>query len=210
MVVYALAFLTGICLFQYQTALLPLWSLVATGFIATVLYFFQLTRGLSILMAGFLWSGIYATVILSNSIDADLLNRKVTVSGHISEIPKIYENGDSRFVFQLQSYLQDRQWTPAHQKILLYWRHPQVKLTAGDGWQLQVKLKPAHGYANPGGFDREKWLFLRNIQATGSVKSSPYNQQQDGSPERDINHWRQSIATALTVSSDLKNVGLLR
>ncbi|MEE9494259.1 MAG: DNA internalization-related competence protein ComEC/Rec2 [Gammaproteobacteria bacterium] len=210
MVVYTLAFLTGVCLFQYQSVLPPLWCLAAIGFVAVILYFFRLSRLIAVLITGFLWSGIYATIILSDPIDADLLNRKVIVSGHISEIPKTYENGDIRFVFRLQAYRAGKQWILANQQVLLYWRKPQAELTAGDNWQFQVKLKAAHGYANPGGFDRERWLFLRGIQATGSVKLSQHTLRQKAVQDMDINRWRESIATALTVSSDLDNVGLLR
>jgi len=43
-------------------------------------------------------------------------------------------------------------------------------LRPGDRWSLRVRLKRPNGTVNPGGFDREKWLFARGIDATGYVR----------------------------------------
>lgn len=41
----------------------------------------------------------------------------------------------------------------------------------GEAWQFWVRLKPPRGFANLGGFDYERWLLARGIDATGYVKS---------------------------------------
>ena len=43
----------------------------------------------------------------------------------------------------------------------------------GQVWQFNLRLKPPHGSANPGGFDYERWLFSQQIVATGSVRGTP-------------------------------------
>jgi competence protein ComEC len=43
----------------------------------------------------------------------------------------------------------------------------------GQVWQFNLRLKPPHGSANPGGFDYERWLFSQRIVATGSVRGTP-------------------------------------
>lgn len=43
----------------------------------------------------------------------------------------------------------------------------------GQVWQFNLRLKPPHGSANPGGFDYERWLFSQHIVATGSVRGTP-------------------------------------
>lgn len=43
----------------------------------------------------------------------------------------------------------------------------------GQVWHFNVRLKPPHGSANPGGFDYERWLFSQRIAATGSVRDKP-------------------------------------
>jgi competence protein ComEC len=41
-----------------------------------------------------------------------------------------------------------------------------VQFELGQYYQLQGTARPIHSYANPGGFDREKWAIQQNIQAT--------------------------------------------
>jgi competence protein ComEC len=42
-------------------------------------------------------------------------------------------------------------------------------------WQFQVRIKPAHGFANIGGFSYQTWLRQKNLHATGYVKKSTEN-----------------------------------
>lgn len=44
---------------------------------------------------------------------------------------------------------------------------------AGQVWRFDLRLKPPHGSANPGGFDYVRWLFSQRIVATGSVRGKP-------------------------------------
>ncbi|GEN22553.1 DNA internalization-related competence protein ComEC/Rec2 [Halomonas cupida] len=47
-----------------------------------------------------------------------------------------------------------------------------VVVEQGERWQWVVRLRPGSGMANATGFDYERWLWRRGIQATGSVASS--------------------------------------
>ena len=60
---------------------------------------------------------------------------------------------------------------PSPRRYLLNWYSPDLLPQSGEQWQLQVKLKPPHGYANPGGFDYPRWLFRHGFVATGWVQS---------------------------------------
>ncbi|NNG12458.1 MAG: DUF4131 domain-containing protein, partial [Halobacteria archaeon] len=42
-----------------------------------------------------------------------------------------------------------------------------------------MRLKRPHGYANPGGFDYERWLFQQRISATGYVRRDARNRRLD-------------------------------
>ncbi len=53
--------------------------------------------------------------------------------------------------------------------LRLSWFHHYPQLEVGDRWQFTVKLKPAHGLKNPGGFDYQQWLLRQGIVATGYV-----------------------------------------
>jgi competence protein ComEC len=53
-----------------------------------------------------------------------------------------------------------------------YHRYP-PDYRGGQVWQFDLRLRPPHGSANPGGFDYERWLFSQRVAATGSVHGKP-------------------------------------
>lgn len=69
-------------------------------------------------------------------------------------------------------------------KLTYQWFQPRIKLSWYDSaWSLKqgqavrlvVKIKQPHGFANQHGFHVEKWLFEKNVIATGYVKPHPDN-----------------------------------
>lgn len=70
------------------------------------------------------------------------------------------------------------------------------QLRAGDIWQLRLRLRPPVGFLNPAGFDYQRWLFVRQIGATGYVINSP-NNRLIGS-RATLHGWRQAITQAMT------------
>ena len=71
---------------------------------------------------------------------------------------------------------------------LLTWYHAEHFPQPGEHWQLQVKLKPVHGYANPGGFDYPRWLFRHHYVATGWVQKG---QKTAAASPWDVGAWIQ-------------------
>lgn len=54
-------------------------------------------------------------------------------------------------------------------------------------WLLRVRLNQPHGFANPGGFDYEGWLFQQGFTAKGYVRENPFNARLVDSPqEREV------------------------
>ena len=51
------------------------------------------------------------------------------------------------------------------------------EIRAGERWQLQVRCKRPHGFANPGGFDYAQWLFAQRVGGNGYVRKSPENRR---------------------------------
>nr|BAL54405.1 DNA internalization-related competence protein ComEC/Rec2 [uncultured Gammaproteobacteria bacterium] len=76
-------------------------------------------------------------------------------------------------------------------RIRLNW-YGGPQLRAGERWQLKVRLKRPHGFANPGGDDHERWLFARGIGATGYVRPDGPNRRLAESSG--LADWRQRIA----------------
>ncbi|MFN7098653.1 MAG: ComEC/Rec2 family competence protein, partial [Gammaproteobacteria bacterium] len=77
--------------------------------------------------------------------------------------------GQSQFQFTIQQICEKSNCQPLPLEVLLNWQQAPGKLAIGQQWQLQVKLKRPHGYANPGSFDREAFLLQNGIRATGYV-----------------------------------------
>jgi len=120
------------------------------------------------------------------------------VIGVVASLPQHFAEGQ-RFEFLIEQSLPDASVIKAlPQKISLSWYREQGQnrnrqavllprrvftenlLHAGQRWQLRVRLKPAHGNANPDGFDYELWLLEQNILATGSVQADPANHLMNG------------------------------
>ena len=56
--------------------------------------------------------------------------------------------------------------------IRLRWLQPDFSIAQGDIVQFAVKLKPAYGLANSGGFNYQVWLRYKEISATGYIRQS--------------------------------------
>ena len=152
-------------------------------------------------IAGVFWLVLNAEKVSDNWLPPELENQNVLVSGRIIDIPKksqSYTYGKKqqshRFTFYVdcaqslpkkqaknyQTYLdqalKNDQWAEEHcnpnfKKVLLQWYGSQQKIRPGQNWLMVIRAKRPHGYANPGGFDYEKWLFHKEISATAYVKN---------------------------------------
>lgn len=65
----------------------------------------------------------------------------------------------------------DGRLLPKPIKVRLSWKNPTQLLRQGNRVLAKVKLKPAHGFANPGGFNYQRWLKANHIAATGYLLS---------------------------------------
>lgn len=81
-------------------------------------------------------------------------------------------------------------------EIRLSWYYPPQIPAAGEKWRLRVRLKPPHGFANPAGFDYERWLMRQGIGATGYVRKDSRNRRLSASPY-EVSGLRQQLAERL-------------
>ena len=91
-----------------------------------------------------------------------LLNYSAPLHGSIVGIPKHYAEY-SQFTLQLENS------TAAGYQIQLNWSQPPVLLQEGQRWQLNARLRPVAGSANPAGVNREAQALLQGVLAQGSV-----------------------------------------
>jgi competence protein ComEC len=195
-----LAFLIGVVLFQQLTTLPPLaWAgglflSVPLGFLVKPYWHLP-----AWCVSGFLWSLLCAQQILAFSLPEKLVGQDLLLEGQIANLPEVNEH-HVRFEFDVH-----RAWAgetpvtiPGH--IRLSWYRTDSTLTAGETWRLRVRLKPPHGFRNPGGFDYEAWLYQQRIRATGYVRDGEQNQRLATGWDYPLQRLRQAVRAKLNTA----------
>lgn len=200
MFIYALNFLLGISLFSLKNTL-PItgveWGIIFTLILAIFTLFRRhqsLSLNLVFFLLGFAWMGFISTQVLNTKVKEIYLNKPILVTGEIIELPEKSKRS-TKFFFKAIS--------PFEGQLKLSWYSRKKvfvpDLQVGDTWQLLLKMKPNNGYQNLGGFDYEKWLFYKRIDATGYVRTSPDNRLIFSNPTlSSIDKIRQSIRQTLS------------
>ncbi len=211
MLLSALAFLVGTCLLLLSPQLPdPVWQVALV--VATVpIIRLRFPRYAAWIVLGYCWAAWQAGDLLDRVLPVDLQGRDVQVQGIVESLPEQLSGGRIRFYFAVTAYRSPQGWQPLRLPTRLNWYRGALPMQAGEKWQLRVRLKDPHGFANPGGFDYERWLFSRRIRATGYVKESTINQRIAGPAGHYPDRLRQHIAERLN-SLDLPvgTVALLR
>ncbi len=130
---------------------------------------------------GFLWTLFQAQTILNKQFPEELQKKPLQLLGTVASIPEKREHG-IRFELEVKRTIPETLWpTPGKIRVVCkelpkYRNKDRLRFPAeqnipkigvGEVWQLTVKLKRPHGFANPGGFDLEKQLFQNSITAEG-------------------------------------------
>ena len=98
--------------------------------------------------------------------DADFYQKAHQVIGTVDSLVTQLDK-NIRFNFTIKQVDQQTLIQPI--KVRLTWYSPTAAIKQGQQWQLSVKLKPAHGLANSGGFNYQVWLREKAIVVTGYV-----------------------------------------
>jgi competence protein ComEC len=154
--------------------------------LALLFSFIKCLRNYSGLFFGCSWlliAGIsYENIWLLNKLNIqDFVGKTIVIKGTINNIPSQQKNA-TRFNFIIDEF--NGKKLPEKIKIRLRWddktqffrtNSSPLSLQQGQQWKLHVRLKPAHGFANVGGFSYQTWLRQKSIHATGYVKKSKQN-----------------------------------
>lgn len=135
-----------------------------------------------------------AELRMASELPREWEGRDIELVGVIDELPQADQQG-VRFAFAVERVLTPTAVVPP--RVALGWYKATVRelqgeplptLHAGERWQLTVRLKRPHGYANPNGFDVEAWLLENSLRATGSVRNDEPNRLLATNAGRAIDH----------------------
>lgn len=205
-----------LCLAQLPSVTLLLWLFLAASIFVSAIHFYFKKFSLLCIAHRMLWVAIlffcYACLMahsrLSWQIPKTLENKSITVQGQIVSLPE-EEAHHVRFIFSLKRV---NQQNIDNKRVRLSWYGKSPKLRVGDDWQLRVKLKRLHGFANPGGFDYEAYALQHNLIASGYVRKSSDNVRlTSNSGHRYIDRIRQYLAQKIAVDlSDSSYRGMIQ
>jgi len=150
-------------------------------------------RGVVILLP-VCWAVLSAAWVIEDRLAEALQGVDLRVTGVVCDIPRA-DNGVQRFPLVIDA---DERVSGMPARVFISWYESETLVRAGERWQLTVRLKRPRGARNPGGFDFERWAFMRNIGATGYVRDSAANRRlavKGGGCE--LAAYRQGIATDL-------------
>lgn len=149
-------------------------------------------RALALFLFGMSWAQWHASNYLERVLPENLAGKNIIVSGIIDDIP-VTDDSLQRFTLQVEAFNAAGLNGSAPERIKLSWYYGE-QVRAGESWQFTVRLKPPHGFMNPGGFDYEAWLYHNGIHATGYVRNSEHNRKTGTAAWFDSNAVRQQIA----------------
>lgn len=166
-----ISFLLGALLSLFLPLVPTLFYLTALFMTVLLSYRIIIARYFSVFLLGISWMVFHANhyqAKLDKQLHphSEIISQKIRIKGVVANIPQVV-NTTQRFnliVSQINS-----QALTEKIKVRLTWKDSAFELKQNQEWQLTVRLKPAHGLANIGGFSYQTWLRKNNLHATGYV-----------------------------------------
>ena len=193
MIKVSCAFLAGILALQYLPGLPPTYSYGAIV-VALLALRWRLAWLPAMFLLGFFWAAWRAQITLDDVIDTRLEGQTVLVQGVIADLPAGTPARSVHFLFDAERIDAGSGWTDFPRALRLAWYQTREQPALGELWQLAVRLKRPHGYANPGGFDYERWLLQQGIVATGYVREDGRNRLLGNRPRLLTDGFRKTVA----------------
>jgi competence protein ComEC len=156
-------------------------------------------------LAGCGYAAWRADLRLRDALPPAWEGRDLVLTGHVRGLPA----GDAqgvRFLFSVDVDKAGREsgianFPPVVQLSWLERANGRVpKVVPGEAWQLTVRLKRPHGYANFGGPDAEAVLFSRGVRASGVVVAPAAARRLGGTQTglaSTIDRWRFAIGSRI-------------
>jgi len=209
MYIITIAFVLGVCSVRWLGTL-PLLAAVLILPPALYLLRFSRLRAIAMLLLGFAWSVLTATLVQVPALERAWEGRTVLVEGRVAGIPEQRSGPVQRFIFHVDRLDSGSGWRAFDGKIRLGWYGDSAAPGAGERWQLAVRLKRPYGFANPGGFDFERWLFQQRIHATGYVREDARNRRVSSGWLSPLQRYRNRLINAFARLGDTPGAGFIK
>lgn len=196
MTLKAILFVSGV-LAWHLCDFLPAVSSLFAAAAAVALLFSPRLRPLVVCLLGFAWAAWQGLSLLEPAVPNQVRGETVLIEGTIEDRPEPRRGGRIRFLFKATRLDDGSGWRAFDHRVRLNWYGKHAHPAAGERWQLAVRLKEPGGFANPGGFDYELWLFRQRIRATGYVRNDSRNQRLGYVPVAAVTALRHRLAAAM-------------
>ena len=196
MLIFTLSFLVGIAQLLWLPELKFYWLVPISLMIISSFYCFIKSKLIFPLIIFGISIGLFYAVSIGIHAKSHQLNfipeSHIRAIGIVSNLP-VHKNDKTKFSFNINEIDEELKL----KKILVSWYKTDNIIEAGQIWELTLKLKPIHGYRNPGSFDYSKWLFRQGYDATATVKNAKLIQAQSFDPRSIINKIRSAISNLI-------------
>ncbi|HSG11791.1 MAG TPA: DNA internalization-related competence protein ComEC/Rec2 [Gammaproteobacteria bacterium] len=193
-------FVAGILVLHLQAKLPAISSLLLVAAAVTFLASRRL-RPVAIFSLGFLWAAFHNMLLTAQGLPEDLQGRTLLIEGVVLERPPATSGIRMRFLLQADRLDTGEGWQSFATRVRLDWYGEHGDPQPGERWQLAVRLRRPGGYANPGGFDYEQWLYRERIRATGYVRSDDRNLHIGSGSVAVIDSIRNSLSATMVADS---------
>lgn len=186
------ALCSGIGVVAWLPALPPWWLLVGmAAVLAATLWPLSPMRRRTLavpalgLLLGLIWATAYGQRITHSLLPPELEQQPLWLRGTVIDLietRQAYGQDAQRFLLRVDT-CQRADTAPCAVSLhtVQLTAYKPLSIASGERWQVCVKLKRPHGFANPGGFDFESWQVQRRISAVGSVQGSAARKIADAS-----------------------------
>lgn len=172
----------------------PFWSLALAG---SLLILSRRWAVAGALCLGLAWSAGHATDALQHRLD-EATDARITAT--VVGLPQDAGN-HTRFTVRIR----DGSSAAGVRRAELRWYGAPARPRTGERWRLTVTLQPPRGRLNPGGFDEERWLVTRRVDATGTV----HRGQRLTSSGYGIDPLRSAISVRLRAAVNARGPGAM-
>jgi competence protein ComEC len=101
--------------------------------------------------------------------------QQLMIKGKVSSVVVKQDNHASQsfsvIIDEIDGMPVERAWYQANIQVRLNWFKPKLLLQQGDELLATIRVSKAHGYQNTFGFDYNQWLFSKQFQASGNIKT---------------------------------------